>query len=160
MKLSIFGLGYVGCISAACFAKEHHEVIGVDVNPLKVDIINQGHSPIVEPGCAELIGDAVNQKLLRATTDVQEAVHESDVSLVCVGTPSHHNGSLDLTFIKRVCQQIGEAIATKNRYHIVVMRSTMLPGTIAQTVTPALEVYSGKRAHQGHGPRPGHPPVC
>ncbi len=151
MKLSIFGLGYVGCVSAACFAKENHRVIGVDVNPLKVEIINGGRSPIVEPGIEELIAAAVRAGRLRATTDAAEAIAESDVSLVCIGTPGNHNGSLDLTYIKRACQQIGEALAAKRRYHIVVIRSTMLPGTIENTVVPALEVYSGRRAGSDFG---------
>ena len=151
MKLSVFGLGYVGCVSAACFARDGHEVIGVDVNQVKVDIINGGRSPIVEPGIEELINEAVSAGRLRATTDAAGAVAASDLSLVCIGTPSHHNGSLDLTYIKRACQQIGEAIAAKPRYHIVVMRSTMLPGTVEQTVVPALEVYSGKRAGRDFG---------
>jgi GDP-mannose 6-dehydrogenase len=151
MRLSIFGLGYVGCVSAACFTKEGHEVIGVDVNQLKIDIINGGRSPIVEPGIEQLIGEAVKLKRLRATTDAIEAVHNSDVSMVCVGTPGNHNGSLDLTFVKRACQQIGEALASKGRYHIVVMRSTMLPGTIEGTLLPTLEVYSGKRAERDFG---------
>jgi GDP-mannose 6-dehydrogenase len=151
MKLSIFGLGYVGCVSAACFAGNGHEVIGVDVNPLKVEIINGGRSPIVEPGIEELVSAAVKQGRLRATTDANEAVAESDVSLVCIGTPGNHNGSLDLSYIKRACQQIGEALASKARYHIVAMRSTMLPGTIEQTVIPTLEVFSGKRAGRDFG---------
>ncbi|MFL6213166.1 MAG: nucleotide sugar dehydrogenase [Blastocatellia bacterium] len=151
MKISIFGLGYVGCVSAACFARDGHEVIGVDVSPVKVEIINGGHSPIVEPGIGELIHRAVEGGTLRATTDAADAVHSSDISLVCVGTPSNSNGSLNLTYIKRACQQIGEAIAAKPRYHIVVMRSTMLPGTIEQTVIPTLEVYSGKRAGRDFG---------
>lgn len=151
MKLSIFGLGYVGCVSAACFAGDGHEVIGVDVNPLKVEIINGGRSPIVEPGIEELISAAVKQGRLRAATDANEAVAESDVSLVCIGTPGNHNGSLDLSYIKRACQQIGEALASKPRYHVVAMRSTMLPGTIEQTVIPTLEVFSGKRAGRDFG---------
>jgi GDP-mannose 6-dehydrogenase len=151
MKLSIFGLGYVGCVSAACFAKEHNEVIGVDVNPLKVEIINSGRSPIVEPRIEELIAEGVKQNRLRATIDAEEAVRESDISLVCVGTPGNHNGSLDMTFIKRSCQQIGEALASKTRHHVVVIRSTMLPGTIERVVTPTLEVYSGKHAGRDFG---------
>ena len=151
MKLSIFGLGYVGCVSAACFADRGHEVIGVDVNPLKVQIINDGKSPIVEPGIADLIAHAVKQNKLRATTDAGEAVAATDVSLVCIGTPGNHNGSLDLSYIKRACQQIGEALAQKSRYHIVAMRSTMLPGTIEQTVIPTLEIFSGKLAGRDFG---------
>ncbi len=151
MKLSIFGLGYVGCVSAACFADRGHEVTGVDVNPLKVQIINDGKSPIVEPGIAELIARAVEKKTLRATTDASEAVAATDVTLVCIGTPGNHNGSLDLSYIKRACQQIGEALARKTRYHIVAMRSTMLPGTIEQTVIPTLEIFSGKLAGRDFG---------
>src|SRR3954470_8947612 len=151
MKLSVFGLGYVGCVSAACFAKAGHEVVGVDVNQVKVDIINGGRSPIVEPGIEDLIREAVDAGRLRATTDAAEAVAGSDISLVCIGTPSNPNGSLNLTYIKRACQQIGEAIAARTRFHIVVMRSTMLPGTIEQTVTPTLEVNSGKRAGHDFG---------
>jgi GDP-mannose 6-dehydrogenase len=121
------------------------------VNPLKVQIINDGKSPIVEPGIAELIARAVEQKKLRATTDAGEAVAATDVSLVCIGTPGNHNGSLDLSYIKRACQQIGEALAQKGRYHIVAMRSTMLPGTIEQTVIPTLEIFSGKQAGRDFG---------
>lgn len=151
MKLSIFGLGYVGCVSAACFAREGHDVVGVDVNPLKVEIINSGRSPVVEPFIDQLIETAVKDDRLRATTDAADAVLNSDISLVCVGTPSNHNGSLDLAHVKSACRQIGEAIASKGRYHIVVIRSTMLPGTIEQTVIPTLEVYSGKRAGRDFG---------
>jgi GDP-mannose 6-dehydrogenase len=151
MRVSIFGLGYVGCVSAACFADKGHEVIGVDANPLKVDIINQGRSPIIEQGIDGLIKNATQDNRLRATTDVQDAIHNSDISLVCVGTPANPNGSLDLTYIKRVCQEIGTALEAKSRYHIVAVRSTMLPGTTYETVIPTLEVYSGRRVGRDFG---------
>ncbi|HEV2705673.1 MAG TPA: UDP-glucose/GDP-mannose dehydrogenase family protein [Pyrinomonadaceae bacterium] len=151
MKLSIFGLGYVGCVSAACFAKEGHEVVGVDVSETKVEIVNAGKSPIVEQGIGELIGEMVAAGRLRATTSAAEGVRDSDVSLVCVGTPSHANGSLDLTYVKRVCQEIGRALEEKRTRHTVVIRSTMLPGTIESTVIPTLEVYSGKKAGRDFG---------
>src|SRR6185436_2635558 len=130
MNLSVFGLGYVGCVSAACFAKEGHAVIGVDVNPNKVDMINRGNSPIVEKGIGELLSEVVKSGLLTATTDSAEAVRNSEVSLVCVGTPSNQNGSLDLRYVTRVCEEIGAALKTKAERHVVIVRSTMLPGTI------------------------------
>jgi GDP-mannose 6-dehydrogenase len=151
MKISTFGLGYVGCVSAACFAKEGHEVIGVDVNPTKVEIVNQGNSPIVEAGMSELVKSMVGEQRLRATIDTQEAIDNSDVSLVCVGTPSNANGSLDLTYVERVCQEIGAALKKKDARHIVVIRSTMLPGTIEGVVVPALESRSGKQAGADFG---------
>lgn len=151
MKLSVFGLGYVGCVSAACFAKEGHEVIGVDVSQTKIDIINAGKSPIVEAGISELTNEVVTAKRLRATTNAAEAVRDSEVSLVCVGTPSNTNGSLNLDYIKRVCQEIGAALEAKQERHVVVIRSTMLPGTIESVVVPTLEVYSGKKAGQDFG---------
>ncbi len=114
MKISIFGIGYVGCVSAACFAHAGHDVIGVDVNPTKVDIINSGKSPIVEPQMNELIHDVVKAGKLRATTDSIEAVKSSDISLVCVGTPSKPNGSLNLEHVAHVCEEIGAALATKD----------------------------------------------
>jgi len=149
MKLSVFGLGYVGCVSAACFAKEGHEVVGVDVNPTKVAIINEGRSPIVEAGIGELINEMVSAGRLRATVDSAEAVNNSEFSLVCVGTPSNANGSLDFTFVKRVCKDIGSALEKKSQRHIVIIRSTMLPGTIENVVIPAIEVYSGKKNGEG-----------
>lgn len=151
MKLSVFGLGYVGCVSAACFAKEGHEVLGVDVNSTKVQIINSGKSPIVEHGIDNLIGEMVRDKRLRATSDSAEAIAGSQVSLVCVGTPSNANGSLDLEYVRRVCEEIGEALAAKPERHTVVIRSTMLPGTIEGVVIPALELRSGKKAGTDFG---------
>src|SRR3982750_1667373 len=151
MRISIFGLGYVGCVSAACFAREGHDVIGVDVNSTKVEIVNRGDSPIVEAGMSELIKEMVSEKKLRATSDTQEAINNSDLSLVCVGTPSNANGSLDLGYVERVCEEIGSALKNKTSRHTVVIRSTMLPGTIAGVVVPALESKSGKLAGRDFG---------
>jgi GDP-mannose 6-dehydrogenase len=151
MKLSVFGLGYVGCVSAACFAREGHEVCGVDVNATKVEIINSGRSPIVEAGIDDLIGEMVTSGRLRATTDTADAINNSEISLVCVGTPSNPNGSLDLKYVKRVCQEIGAALEKKRECHTVVIRSTMLPGTIEGVVIPTLEVYSGRKVGRDIG---------
>jgi GDP-mannose 6-dehydrogenase len=145
VKISIFGLGYVGAVSAACFAKDGHEVVGVDVNPTKVQIINDGRSPIVEQGINELIGGVVQAKRLRATIEVEDAIRNTEVSLICVGTPSNENGSLKLDYVRRVCEEIGQAIAAKTTRHIIVVRSTMLPGTVDGLVKPTLESSSGKK---------------
>jgi GDP-mannose 6-dehydrogenase len=151
MKISIFGIGYVGCVSAACLARAGHEVVGVDVNPTKVEIINNGTSPIVEPGISDVIADVVKTKKLSATTDTVHAVKTTDVSLVCVGTPSKPNGSLDLGHVRRVCEEIGAALATKNERHTIVIRSTMLPGSVESVAQPALEEASGKKAGTDFG---------
>ena len=151
MRISIFGIGYVGCVSAACFAREGHAVIGVDVNPTKADIINSGKSPIVEPGINELINDVVKAGNLRATTNSSEAIEASDISLVCVGTPSKPNGSLNLDHVRKVCEEIGAGIGAKNERHTVVIRSTMLPGSIESVAQPALEQTSGKKAGKDFG---------
>jgi GDP-mannose 6-dehydrogenase len=151
MKISIFGIGYVGCVSAACLAQAGHDVIGVDVNSTKVDIINSGASPIVEPQINELIHDVVNARKLSATTDSSQAVKATEISLVCVGTPSKPNGSLDLGHIRRVCEQIGAALAGKSERHTVVIRSTMLPGSVESVVQTALESTSGKKAGKDFG---------
>jgi GDP-mannose 6-dehydrogenase len=151
MKVSVFGLGYVGTVSAASFAADGHQVVGVDVNDDKVRAINEGRSPIVEPGLGELLTDVVNRGQLRATTSTADAVNATDLSLVCVGTPSRRNGSLDLTYLTRVCEQIGEVIKDKDSYHVVVIRSTVLPGTTHGTVIPALEKASGKKYGEGFG---------
>ena len=151
MRISIFGIGYVGCVSAACFAREGHAVIGVDVNPTKADIINSGKSPIVEPGINELINDVVKAGNLRATTNSSEAIEASDISLVCVGTPSKPNGSLNLDHVRKVCEEIGAGIGAKSERHTVVIRSTMLPGSIESVAQPALEQTSGKKAGKDFG---------
>ena len=150
-KISIFGLGYVGVVSAACLAKEGHEVVGVDPNPTKVDLINKGMSPIVETDTPELIEKALKEGLLRATADAKEAVMSTEISLFCVGTPSQLNGSLDLKYVRKVCEEIGQAIGQKDDFHVVVGRSTMLPGTMREIVIPTLEEYSGKKAGEGFG---------
>ncbi len=144
-SISVFGLGYVGCVSAACFAKEGHQVVGVDVSATKVDMVNAGQSTIVEEGIADLVRDGSASGRLRATTSVSEAVLASDISLVAVGTPSRSNGSIDLRYIERVAEQIGEALMMKDSWHTVVIRSTVMPGTIDDVVIPAVERTSGKK---------------
>lgn len=151
MKVSVFGLGYVGSVSAASFAADGHEVVGVDVNPDKVASVNAGRSPIVEPGLETLLASAVADGRLRATGDTADAVAATEVSLVCVGTPSRKNGSLELTYLERVCEQIGAALRNRSSYHVVVVRSTVLPGTTHSVVIPALERESGKRYGEGFG---------
>ncbi len=150
MKVAVFGLGYVGCVSAACFARQGHEVIGVDINPEKVTIINRGKSPIVEPGLEEVVAEAVRSGRLKATTDHAEAVASSDVSLICVGTPSEKNGSLNLQYIFRIAEQMGEALKGVSHYHVVVVRSTVLPGTLEQVVE-RVAALSGKEPGQEFG---------
>jgi GDP-mannose 6-dehydrogenase len=151
MNVSVFGLGYVGCVSAASLAGDGHDVIGVDVNQQKVDAVNAGRSPIVEPGLDDLLQQGVAQERLRATTNTAEAIHESDVSLLCVGTPSRKNGSLDLSYLQRVAEEVGHALREKPAYHVVVVRSTVLPGTTHEMVIPALEQASGKKYGEGFG---------
>jgi GDP-mannose 6-dehydrogenase len=145
-SVSIFGLGYVGSVSAACFADRGHRVIGVDASPVKVDMIRSGHSPIVEEGLDELVAMGIASGRLEATDDWQRAVRETDLSIICVGTPSNANGSLDLSAVRRVAESIGTAIGEKEGYHVVVVRSTMLPGSTEDVVIPTLERCSGKKA--------------
>lgn len=151
MKISVFGLGYVGTVSAACLARDGHEVLGVDVNQEKVDSINSGNATIGEPGLSDLINVVHGQGRLRAVVDSATAIHESEISLICVGTPSNDNGSLKLTYIDNVCREIGRAIAEKDVYHVVVVRSTVLPDTVADFVIPILESASGKAAGKDFG---------
>jgi GDP-mannose 6-dehydrogenase len=150
MRVAVFGLGYVGCVSAACFAARGHEVVGVEVNKLKRDLINRGESPVVEPALAELVADVVAQSRLHATDDAEAAVREADVSLVCVGTPSRPNGSLGTEALERAVASIAAALPSTERRHTVVVRSTMVPGTCERVVMPLLE-SSGLRAGADFG---------
>ncbi len=151
MRISIFGLGYVGCVSAACFAMNGHDVIGVDINPVKVDMINSGKSPIIEPEMDKSISESVKQGKLIATLSTDEAILQSDISLVCVGTPSLEGGGPNLQFIQKVSRDIGKALSKKKDYHIVTIRSTVPPGTIEGEVIPLLELASGRKAGAGFG---------
>lgn len=151
MNISVLGLGYVGAVSAACLAKDGHTVIGVDPNKTKVELINLGSTPIVEQQIGSIIQDVVTQGRLSATSDINQAIENSDISFVCVGTPSNTNGSLDLRYVKKVCEEIGSAIKNKPSHHVVVMRSTMLPGSMKELVIPVLEEYSGGKAGEKFG---------
>ncbi len=146
MRISVFGLGYVGTVSAGCLAHDGHEVIGVDPVRTKVDLINAGQSPIIEADIGEIIASTVKSGRLRATEDQNQAIRDTELSFVCVGTPSQTNGNLDLRYIRRVCELIGQALRNKSSRHTVVIRSTILPGTMHQIVIPVLEEYSGKKA--------------
>jgi GDP-mannose 6-dehydrogenase len=151
-KISVFGIGYVGTVSAACLARDGHEVVAVDVNQGKVDILNRGLSPIVEPRLGESILAGVRAGRLKATTDPSAAVSSTDISLICVGTPSQENGSLETSFVSRVAQEIGENIGSKGEgFHSVIMRSTMLPGTMEKIIVPTLERSSGRRSGRDFG---------
>ncbi|MBJ6124660.1 nucleotide sugar dehydrogenase [Microvirga splendida] len=151
MQISVFGIGYVGAVSSACLANDGHHVIAVDPNPQKVGPLNEGISPIVEPGLGELLQSGIRNRRLMATSDVREAVNGTDISFVCVGTPSRPNGSLDTSYVSAAAEQIGAAIREKNSFHSVVMRSTILPGTMESIVLPALERASGRQAGVGFG---------
>lgn len=149
--ISIFGLGYVGSVSLACLAENGYEVIGVDINPTKVAMINEGQSPVIEKGLTELLKKGVKSGCIRATTDAAQAVIASDISIICVGTPSHPNGSLNLDYVTRVSEEIGRVLATKPRKHVVIVRSTILPGSTEDLVIPTLEKVSGKKAGHDFG---------
>lgn len=146
MKIAVFGMGYVGVVSAACLARDGHVVVGVDPQPEKVRLVNEGRAPIVEQYVGELIEEAVRGGRLSATQDAAAAIAACDMSLVCVGTPSRRNGGLDTAAVERVCEQIGAAIAAKGAAHLVVMRSTILPGTMRGVVIPTLERAAGMAA--------------
>ncbi len=150
-SISVFGLGYVGTVTAACLAHMGHTVVGVDVSPNKVEAIEAGRSPIVEPRVGTLIAEAHAAKRLRATSDSTSAVLNSDISFLCVGTPSLRNGKLDLGHIDPVCREIGQVLRKKDAFHLVVLRSTVLPGTAETLVIPALEDASGKKIGKDFG---------
>lgn len=156
MKISVFGLGYVGTVSAGCFANQGHEVIGVDPVRAKTDLINAGQSPIIEAEIGEIIAAAVSRGNLRATENSAAAVLSTAISFICVGTPSQSNGNLDLRYIRRACEEIGSALKQKTSPHVVAVRSTVLPGTVRNIIIPILEETSGKRAgigfHVCHNP--------
>jgi GDP-mannose 6-dehydrogenase len=151
MDIAIFGLGYVGAVSAACLSNAGHTVVGVDSNEGKADLINAGRSPVVEKDVDEMIASAVAAGRLRATTDHRAAVRESELAIVCVGTPSRGNGDLDLSHVRRVCQDIALVLRDKAGFTAIIIRSTVLPGTLRRTVIPILEGGSGKRAGNDFG---------
>jgi GDP-mannose 6-dehydrogenase len=145
MKVSVFGLGYVGAVSCACLPELGHDVIGVDINPLKVQLIASGQSPVVEEGIEELIGAAVKAGKLTATNDVAAAVQGTEVSLISVATPSLPNYMPDLTALDAVVGQIGAEIAKKDGHHTLVIRSTVAPGTTRARIAPLLEQAAGRK---------------
>jgi GDP-mannose 6-dehydrogenase len=148
MRINIFGLGYVGCISAACLANDGHDVTGIDIDPLKVKMINNGESPIIEPGLKDALKAACNSRKLKASND---NIAAADISIVCVGTPSNDNGSLRLDYLERVAEQLGDYLIKENSYHVVNIRSTVLPGTIEEKIIPIIESRSKKKAEVDFG---------
>jgi GDP-mannose 6-dehydrogenase len=144
MKIAIFGLGYVGSVSAACLAAAGHEIVGVDVEPQKLALIRQGRSPVTEPDLDEWLAAGVAAGRLQVTDDTARAVRETEMALICVGTPSRRNGSLDSTYLERVIEEIGGALAGSTSYYVVAVRSTLLPGVIESELIPLLERASGR----------------
>jgi GDP-mannose 6-dehydrogenase len=146
MRISIFGLGYVGAVSLACLARDGHQVVGVDVSQDKLDLIRSGRSPVIEEGIQELMQQVVAAGRVEVTADAAHAIASTDLSFVCVGTPSSPRGSQDLTAVLRVAESIGRALSAKNGFHTVVVRSTVEPGTVDEKFRPIVEQHSGKRA--------------
>ena len=151
MKISVLGLGYVGTVVAGCLARAGHEVIGIDTELRKVELVNAGKSPIIEKEIGQIIAQQVEAGRLSASTEVTVAVQQSDLILVCVGTPSRSNGDIDLRHVRRVCEQIGAALRTHSGAPVVAVRSTLLPGTMRELVIPTLEASSGRQAGSDFG---------
>ena len=151
MNISVIGLGYVGTVTAACIAEKGHKVIAVDVKEVKVSSINKGISPILEKDIGDYVLRNTESGRLNATNDIEKAILSTDISIVCVGTPSLPNGNEDLSYIEKVCGEIGESISKKEDRHIVVIRSTILPGTMKNLVIPRIEESSGKKYQEGFG---------
>ena len=145
-RISIFGLGYVGAVSLACLARDGHQVTGVDIDPVKLELIRNRKSPILEEGIQELMRDVVNSGRVTVTNDAMQAMQDTELSFVCVGTPSAANGSQDLTAILRLTEQIGAALKLKDEFHTIVIRSTVQPGTVEEKIEPILERASGKKS--------------
>jgi GDP-mannose 6-dehydrogenase len=151
MTIAIFGLGYVGSVSAACLASVGHHVIGVDVDEHKLSMIRQGRSPINEPGLDALLRRMVDEGRLTVTKDTKAAVEAAEVSLLCVGTPSRKNGSLESGYLEKVMQEVGAALKGRSEYHVVAVRSTLLPGVLVSTLIPILEEASGRKVGSNLG---------
>lgn len=149
MKISIFGLGYVGAVSLACLARDGHQVIGVDIDPTKLRQIQEGRTPVVEEGMVDLLESVVSSGRVTVTSDVQRAVRESDLSMICVGTPSAANGSQDQSAVPRIAADLGRAMTTKIEPHTFVFRSTLVPGTVEDVLRPIMEQHSGKKDGEG-----------
>lgn len=145
MNISIFGLGYVGAVSLACLARDGHRVIGVDVDPAKLDLIASGKTPVVEEGMVDLMAQVVGSGRVAVTSDVKRAVLDSEISLICVGTPSAPNGSQDQGALVRVAEELGRAMRDKSTPHLFVFRSTVVPGTVEDVLGPVIERESGKK---------------
>jgi len=151
MRISVLGLGYVGAVVAGCLARRGHEVVGVDTDPHKVALLNAGRAPIVEPEIGEITACAVAAGRLSATVDIAAAIPRSDLIMICVGTPSRGNGGIDLSHVRRVCEQIGAALPGHAGAPVIVVRSTLLPGTARELVIPTLEASSGRQAGTDFG---------
>jgi GDP-mannose 6-dehydrogenase len=151
MKIAVIGIGYVGAVTSACLCQSGHDVTAIDIDITKIDAINAGHSPITEKNLTPLIQKYVTNNKLRASSDIQRAIQNTDISLICVGTPSNQDGSLNLEYVKDVCKKIGSALSESHNFHTIVFRSTMLPGSAEEVCLPLIEKYSGKKLGKDFG---------